>query len=380
MAQEPSSEATLPPLNDNASPQCKSCQMILNTAVDRMKTKDKWWTNCSGCRSKRTTKAHSKRETGPHKSPRPQKKPRALTARETAENLQPTHDSVSSRRKGNPPKSSNELKGWRDIVSLTTSTPAKATDLRPEKPTSTIVPEEIDCSICAEPIMAKDLSALSACTHAPEVCHECFLEWLRQQMEYKSWERLECPVAGCNNTVTHDDVKRLAPDDVFARFDELSIRNILSNDPDFRYCQAEGCSSGQVHDTGTEGYIFRCAECNHRMCTICEVPFHTDETCTQYKERLETEVAEREEELRVKREHEAASSAEVNKISKECPGCGANIQKTSGCDHMTCYRSPCRFEFCYICLAPYRGTQGIRTIGNTAHTPACKYHTTRLVG
>lgn len=41
-------------------------------------------------------------------------------------------------------------------------------------------------------------------------------------------------------------------------------------------------------------------------------------------------------------------------------------------------RSSCRFEFCYACLAPYAGAEGIRIKGNTAHATTCKHHTARL--
>jgi E3 ubiquitin-protein ligase RNF14 len=74
----------------------------------------------------------------------------------------------------------------------------------------------------------------------------------------------------------------------------------------------------------------------------------------------------------------------------ECPGCRSNITKRSGCDHMTCkfvdlpliYRlihvGRCGFEFCYKCQAPYKGTQGIRRVGNSAHKEGCPYHSSKL--
>ena len=171
------------------------------------------------------------------------------------------------------------------------------------------------------------------------------------------------------------------------RFDELSMQRFLSADKDFLYCLTEGCSSGQIHDNGVEGPIFRCAACGHRMCTAHNpvVPFHENETCTQYNERIKHGTAEREaqeKESRLRGEQEEASAAEVSKSSVECPGCGVHIQKLSGCDHMTCKRVSrpflffkinanlqgrrvgCGFQFCYICRAPYNGTQGINSIGN----------------
>jgi E3 ubiquitin-protein ligase RNF14 len=121
------------------------------------------------------------------------------------------------------------------------------------------------------------------------------------------------------------------------------MRRFLSADKDFHYCLAEGCSSGQIHDNGIEGPIFRCAACGHRMCTAHNpvVSFHDNEGCAQYNERIERERVEREvqeRKLRLRGEQEEASAAEVSTSSVECPGCGVHIQKLSGCDHMTCKR------------------------------------------
>jgi hypothetical protein len=144
------------------------------------------------------------------------------------------------------------------------------------------------------------------------------------------------------------------------------------------------------------------------MCTAHDpiVPFHENEACTQYNERIAQEIAQaeedeerernqQEEEARIRRQHEAASAAEVAKSSVECPGCGVQIQKTKGCDHMTCKysvtsmflrqlltrtggRNGCGFQFCYVCRAPYTGEHGIFRVGNSAHSPTCRYHSTRL--
>lgn len=120
------------------------------------------------------------------------------------------------------------------------------------------------------------------------------------------------------------------------RFDELSMRSFLSMDPNFRSCYAEGCNYGQIHDAEVDGNIFRCGACGFRVCTEDNVPFHTDETCDQYRERIAKEEGERAEEARAKQGQEEASLSEVSRISMECPGCGANIQKIDGCNHMTC--------------------------------------------
>ncbi|CAN9129588.1 unnamed protein product [Alternaria alternata] len=265
----------------------------------------------------------------------------------------------------------------------------------PGKSTRTMLwkqPKERVCSVCAEMLPWQHFPRFADCEHDPEVCDECFLLWLKQQME--SVTNVLCPSSGCSCTITHEDVRKNTPQDVFTRFDELSMRTLLSADKNFLYCHAEGCSSGQIHDTGMESPIFRCVACGHRMCTAHDpiIPFHENETCTQYDERIAGETAQAKEEeeeeerhksqqveeARVRREQEAASAAEVAKSSVECPGCGVQIQKTEGCDHMTCRRNDCRFEFCYVCRAPYDGMQGIHRIGNAAHNESCPYHPKKL--
>jgi hypothetical protein len=45
---------------------------------------------------------------------------------------------------------------------------------------------------------------------------------------------------------------------------------------------------------------------------------------------------------------------------KRCPGCGFGIEKTEGCNHMTC--TSCRFQFCWGCGGKYRNA-----FNNTSH-------------
>jgi hypothetical protein len=128
------------------------------------------------------------------------------------------------------------------------------------------------------------------------------------------------------------------------------MERYLSANKSFIYCLAEGCPSGQIRDTGVEGPIFRCAACGYRMCSAHEpvIPFHENEVCTQYSERIERERLEREAQgqaIQVRREQDEASVAEIGRSAVECPGCGSQIQKTSGCDHMTCKSRTRRIRF-----------------------------------
>lgn len=225
----------------------------------------------------------------------------------------------------------------KDSISSTIGLLRDASD---DMDSDTIDPLSTECSICTDTFTTSTFPALPSCIHAPDICKTCFLEWLTSQMS--SVENITCPSSGCTTILTHHDVHRYAPLDVFTRFDELSMRILLSSNNDFLYCLAKGCSSGQIHDTGVEGPIFRCAGCGFRMCIAHTpvIPFHENETCAMYTQRVERERQEKEareeQDARRKREEEEASAAEVKKNAVECPGCGVQIHKMSGCDHITC--------------------------------------------
>jgi hypothetical protein len=102
-------------------------------------------------------------------------------------------------------------------------------------------------------------------------------------------------------------------------------RAALRKMPDYRDCMAQGCKSGQFHDTATEGNIFRCNECDFRVCTVHEIPFHDGETCEAYDERKKV----------VPKDEEASKQA-IARLSKPCPNCQVNIEKNGGCDEMIC--------------------------------------------
>jgi hypothetical protein len=87
-------------------------------------------------------------------------------------------------------------------------------ELVPEKP------KEMDCSVCADSFPLQKFPRLKDCDHAPDVCHECLLQWLNQQMA--SLDTVTCPSSGCNNTVTHGDVQKHAPLEVYTRYVFLS--------------------------------------------------------------------------------------------------------------------------------------------------------------
>ena len=64
---------------------------------------------------------------------------------------------------------------------------------------------------------------------------------------------------------------------------------------------------------------------------------------------------------------EERSNTWLNANAKLCK-CGRQVQKTDGCDHMTC---KCGLEWCWVCGVGYGE---IKRIGNKAHKSTCPHY------
>lgn len=84
-----------------------------------------------------------------------------------------------------------------------------------------------------------------------------------------------------------------------------------------------------------DGNILACQLCNTRYCLDCEATVHEGQTCGEFQT-MHRKYSEDEEE----------SLAFVKKTSRPCPGkgCGVNIHKISGYDHMTCNNVTCQIK------------------------------------
>lgn len=232
-------------------------------------------------------------------------------------------------------------------------------------------PRTRECVVCGEATPIPDFPSLMNCAHEPQVCGDCYKTWISTQLDNKSWKEIGCPDSGCKELLGHADVQRYAAPEVYLKFDALSAREALNDDPNFRWCRRAGCKSGQIHENGTDGNIFRCIVCKFKVCTVHEDTWHEGETCEEYDYRT----SGRKE--RDQKAQEEASLKAIGELTKKCPGrrgkCGWNIEKNDGCDHMTCTK--CKHEFCWVCMAPYGP---IREKGNASHRRNCKYHSDRI--
>ena len=133
-----------------------------------------------------------------------------------------------------------------------------------------------------------------------------------------------------------------------AKFDALlraSLTSHIRSKPDeYKYCRKPDCLSFE---------IFTCQSYLTLTCTLCSEELHVGFTCT-YQQHTTQNAAD----------PQLLEAYKQSSNTKDCAKCGALIQKTDGCDHMTC--SNCLAHICWICIAVFPEANEVYTrIGAT---------------
>lgn len=120
------------------------------------------------------------------------------------------------------------------------------------------------------------------------------------------------------------------------------MNDALARDPDCRWCPK--CSTAMIR--GDHQLMLRCPGngCKFVFCFNCKEDWHQDFTCEQYQA------------WKIENSQEAQRyDAWKKKNTKECPKCKTPIEKNGGCNHIQCRAPGCRHEFCWLCMAGFKG-------------------------
>jgi hypothetical protein len=200
--------------------------------------------------------------------------------------------------------------------------------------------------------------------HSSDVCKKCCSEHLSHKVKNKDHEGVSCPQ--CSKLLEQSDVRNLASSRTYQEYVNNACKGDIRDERTLTFDQVPRQSSQEVHArigrvpllperrmflglvslnpvthsehanqdqeaffAKDDGNIFNCRACKARYCLSYEVPFHEKQTCEDYQA-----AAER------RNEDEKRSLDTVKQVSRPCPGCGINLDKFAGCDHVTCERIP----------------------------------------
>jgi len=192
------------------------------------------------------------------------------------------------------------------------------------------------CPLCLEE--NKTLVATRGCEHS--ACKECLLSYLATNLKnVESYPRV-CFHMDCDGLLHYADVYHILGKEMLREYDRMQALAALP--PEDRVTCPVCFTISGVGSTAR----LRCANrrCNLEFCSQCQVIWHKNESCPQYQSRISDKNVANEEKFKIMIEKEKWQG---------CPNCGAMIEKTEGCNHIT--HKACtgtesgRTDFCYCC-------------------------------
>ncbi|CAD8052407.1 unnamed protein product [Paramecium primaurelia] len=168
------------------------------------------------------------------------------------------------------------------------------------------------CSICLENVI-QNKHILIACQH---IYHkQCLENLINASVEFP----IRCPNLECRQEILRDDLENIVSNQIMDKLEKIAFNQYLLQNSNIFQCPTENCKG--VYEI--EGPIQVCMICQNLFCTRCKKQFH-EGVCGE----------------------QSFINVALEKNYKQCSKCHRWIDKTFGCNHMTC---PCGFQFCYSC-------------------------------
>nr|CAB3457139.1 unnamed protein product [Digitaria exilis] len=188
---------------------------------------------------------------------------------------------------------------------------------------------KFDCGICLETLPIFDLFHGMSCTH--KFCVVCMEKYIKGRTRAGEVP-IPCPDPSCmeegNDTILNpEDCKKSIDFDVFCAWTNLLTENAIP--PNQRvYCPNRECGImlEMVESTCTNKTPSKvpCPVCNHLMCASCRMDWSSDGSgqhdCTEGPDA------------------ELMKQLAAQHQWKKCPRCRYYVERTTGCDVMTCRR------------------------------------------
>lgn len=188
------------------------------------------------------------------------------------------------------------------------------------------------CSICMEDTYVDQMFLITICGHS--YCFSC----MSKHVQFKLLQGMlpKCPHEKCNTELKLESCKEfLTPELIDIMSQRLKEASIPAADK--VYCPYPRCSTllsrtalqGSIRIEATLDENFRlrkCPKCSGSFCMNCNVPWHKDMSCSEFKRRKPNPC----------NEDEKLKSLASQKLWRQCPKCNHMVSLASGCYHIYC--------------------------------------------
>ena len=189
------------------------------------------------------------------------------------------------------------------------------------------------CPICYDEISHPEQLG---CGHI--YCSGCLNHFLTTAADGKTFPIVCMGDEGaCQRPIAVPFIRRFLPAHAFRRLVENAFASYLEKNPvEFRYCKTPDCRQTYRRHKGVKNV--HCPSCFLMFCSACEHT-HKGMTCEEY--RILTDTAEQE---------RLNNQLAAQQGYKRCPRCAILIEKTAGCNHMSC---KCGVHICWKCMGVF---------------------------
>lgn len=222
--------------------------------------------------------------------------------------------------------------------------------------------EDVACIVCYDSSGSTfGLSGRRTCCKK-RICRDC----MRSTVQAKLNEGIiyvECPNPECNKAVKRQEILGLLNGDMKEKYERLKIE--AEGDGKKKTCP--NCCMITEHDLPKRrkqreaDVKIKCVQCDHEWCFACQSPWHEGLSCKNYRKGNEQFY---------KWTKERSNTGVAN--CQKCPTCRVYIQRSTGCDHMTCNR--CDTHFCYKCGGRFIEIPGLGDHYTRTSVLGCKYN------
>ncbi|CAF3649474.1 unnamed protein product [Rotaria socialis] len=238
------------------------------------------------------------------------------------------------------------------ILHLTNPNTSVKIDFNPQSPSSNVEQdpslksnnrELVTCSTCCVEKPRNEFYSLS-CRH--QHCLACWQSYLESKIVHSpDGKVISCP-SNCNQIVDDEQIFRLLSnnDRLKKLFQKLSVNTYVETNRLTHWCPGNACSTIVKLQSALldSAQMISCDTCKTSFCFQCLHQWHDPIQCSLLQK------------WEKKNRDESMTCEWIVANTKDCPNCHASIEKNGGCNHMTCRKPGCNFEFCWLCFNPWK--------------------------
>lgn len=222
---------------------------------------------------------------------------------------------------------------------------------------------ERTCIVCYTEVLDYETNSSERKCCKEFVCQECISTIVHTNIE-EGQSFISCPNSTCDGVIGKNEILSHIVGTTKEKFERLRAEAEGSNTK--RACP--NCSFLTEHQLPKrfrrykeENVQITCQKCQFVWCFACHSPWHKDVSCKEFKKGN----------LHFRKWTSEKSSKGVANCQK-CPLCRVYIQRSTGCDHMTCNR--CDTHFCYKCGGRFSGIVGLGDHYDQTSVFGCPYN------